>query len=582
MEQNREAVFIGQSQSRTVSGLILLWVSAALIAVITQSGCGRGPPQGGLSTQQDNQGGVSLVSLSHVAVPQPIGGDIVDNEAAVRLGKALFWDQQLGSDGKQSCASCHYSAGVDSRLFNVVNPGPNNVFNAPGISGPGQMFSLAQITSDNRVGSQGVVAQTFVGINPDPAVAADMCTPDPLAPPFMSFRGVTGRNTPSIIGAIFNRQSFWDGRANDVFNGQNPFGLTANAGVKSSLGPVRSDRANPDDASATLVFNASPASAAAGMGDGSAASQSVGPPLSGVEMSCAGRKWNGVNSLGTKMLARQPLQWQVVAADDSVLGMLSNWPDMGLQCDGAGTPCAYSDLIAAAFGQAMADTAEMQFSRIFGQAIQAYEATLIPDKTPFDQFLDGNSAAMTAAEKRGLGVFTGKASCTKCHNGAELSDATVSFAQQRGLINRDGGDQGFHNTGVRPTHEDLGRAGLGPNGAPWSQSGSPMDRGAFKTPGLRNLKLTAPYFHNGGTPTIAAVVDFYARGGDFKNPELSKDMKKISLSANDKSDLVAFLTDGLTDCRVEKSVAPFDHPSLQVPDGPSLPAIGAQGLGPCN
>jgi cytochrome c peroxidase len=565
--------------------LILLWVSAALIAVITQSGCGRGPPQAGLSTQQDNQGGVSLVSLSHVAVPQPIGGDIVDNAAAVRLGKALFWDQQLGSDGVQSCASCHYQAGVDTRRFNVVHPGPSGLFTAPGITGPGQMFSLAMITSDNRVGSQGVNAETFVGINPDPAVAADICTPDPIAPPFMSFRSVTGRNTPSIIAAIFNRQSFWDGRANDVFNGQNPFGLTANAGVKSSLGPMRSARGSGGgggDPAATLVFNASPASAAAGMGDGSAASQSVGPPLSGVEMSCAGRNWNGVNSLGTKMLARQPLQLQVVAGDDGVLGMLSNWPDKGLQCDGAGTPCTYSDLIAAAFGQAMADTAEMQFSRIFGQAIQAYEATLIPDKTPFDQFLDGNSSAMTATEKRGLGIFTGKASCTKCHNGAELSDATVSFADQRGLINEDGGDQGFHNTGVRPTHEDLGRAGLGPNGVPWSQSGSPMDRGAFKTPGLRNLKLTAPYFHNGGTPTIAAVVDFYARGGDFKNPELSKRMQPISLSAQDKSDLVDFLTDGLTDCRVEQHAAPFDHPSLEVTNGPSLSAAGAGGFGPCN
>jgi cytochrome c peroxidase len=580
MEQNREAVFIGQSQSRTVSGLILLWVSAALVAVITQVGCGSGPPQG-LSIQQDNQGGVSLVSLSHVPVPQAIGGDVVDNAAAIRLGKALFWDQQLGSDGKQSCASCHYQAGVDSRTFNVVNPGPSGVFNVAGITGPGQMFSLSMITSDNRIGSQGVFAETFVGIDPDPAVAADICTSDPLAAPFWAFRGVTGRNTPSAIGAIFNRQNFWDGRANDVFNGQNPFGLTANAGVKSSAGPMRFGRSSPDAPSATLVFNGSSASVAAGMGDGSAASQSVGPPLSGVEMSCAGRQWNGVNSLGTKMLARQPLQLQVVAADDSVLGMMSNWPDKGLQCDGLGTPCTYSELIATAFGQAMADAAEMQFSRIFGQAIQAYEATLIPDKTPFDQYLDGKTTAMTAAQKRGLDVFTGKASCTKCHNGAELSDATISFAQQRGLINEDGGDQGFHNTGVRPTQEDLGRAGLGPNGAAWSQSGSRMDRGAFKTPGLRNLKLTAPYFHNGGTPTIAAVVDFYARGGDFKNPELSKRMKPISLSARDKSDLVDFLANGLTDCRVEQHAAPFDHPSLQVTDGPNLAAAGAQGFGPC-
>src|SRR5207245_2771343 len=110
-----------------------------------------------------------------------------------------------------------------------------------------------------------------------------------------------------------------------------------------------------------------------------------------------------------------------------------------------------------------------QFSRAFGQAVQAYESTLIPDQTPLDRLLAGNSKAMTDSQKKGLSVFRGKGGCTKCHAGPELTDASVTFANIFGLINEDGGDQGFHNLGVRPTIEDLGRAGTGgANVAPFS------------------------------------------------------------------------------------------------------------------
>ncbi|PYN02077.1 MAG: cytochrome-c peroxidase, partial [Candidatus Rokuibacteriota bacterium] len=156
--------------------------------------------------------------------------------------------------------------------------------------------------------------------------------------------------------------------------------------------------------------------------------------------------------------------------------------------------------------------------------------------------------------------------------GPELTDASISFFNKNGAINEDGGDQGFHNIGVRPAAEDAGRAGLGPNGASFSESGSPVDNGAFKTPGLRNVGLRAPHMHNGGKKDLAAVVDFYSRGGDFPNP--SKRIKELNLKADDQAALVDFLQNALTDCRVAREEAPFDHPSLSPPNGAFVPATG--------
>jgi cytochrome c peroxidase len=209
------------------------------------------------------------------------------------------------------------------------------------------------------------------------------------------------------------------------------------------------------------------------------------------------------------------------------------------------------------------------------------EAMLIPDQTPLDRFLAGNSGALTAQQQRSLDRFQGKGHCTRCHTGAVLSDATLGAFQAGDALNHDGGDQGFHNLGVRPTAEDLGRGGGVDGGAVFSVSGSPFDRGAFKTPGLRNVKLTAPYFHNGSKATLADVVAFYARGGDVANPERSKDIDPRSLDAGDQAALVDFLSNGLTDCRVENQRAPFDHPALPIANRAGLPATGAAGLGSC-
>jgi len=491
--------------------------------------------------------------LASEPVPQPVGGHIVDQRAAVRLGKALFWDIQTGSDGQTACASCHFTAGADTRRLNTVNPGLDGKFTSGGVTAPGQGFTPSNLTSDDRIGSQGVAAAAFVAIDPDPSHAADVCTPTSDIV-FGTARQVTGRNAPTVIGAVFFRDAFWDGRGNHIFNGFDPFGMTDNADAEHALGAVA---------------------------NGALASQATGPTLNPVEMSCARRPFNNDNSLGAKLLARQPLQFQDISPSDSVLGSFASAQAQGLFCDGA--PCSYDDLIRPAFGDSLADAAAASFSLIWGEAIQAYEATLIPDQTPFDRYLAGTTSALTSQQQRGLGVFQGKGNCTKCHAGSALSDATVSFCQANGAINRDGGDQGFHNLGVRPTDDDLGRASLGPEPAraPFSVSGAAADRGAFKTPALRNVKLTAPYFHNGGKATLADVVAFYARGGDFANPERASDLQPRSLSTDDQAQLVDFLTNGLTDCRVELQRAPFDHPSLPLPGGKPQPATGASGLGNC-
>jgi len=103
----------------------------------------------------------------------------------------------------------------------------------------------------------------------------------------------------------------------------------------------------------------------------------------------------------------------------------------------------------------------------------------------------------------------------------------------------------------------------------WPAGARDIADGAFKAPALRNVEFTGPYFHNGGAATLMQVVDFYNRGGDFayaNRKDLDFNISPIGLSQADKEDLVAFLL-SLSDERVRYSRAPFDHPSLCVPDG---------------
>ncbi len=123
---------------------------------------------------------------------------------------------------------------------------------------------------------------------------------------------------------------------------------------------------------------------------------------------------------------------------------------------------------------------------------------------------------LSESAKRGRELFfTARANCAACHVGANFTD------------------EKYHNLGVGMAAEkpDIGREAVTKN---------PADRGAFKTPTVRNVALTAPYMHDGSQKTLEEVVDWYAKGG-HPNPTLSDKVRKIDLSAQEKKDLVEFM-----------------------------------------
>lgn len=242
---------------------------------------------------------------------------------------------------------------------------------------------------------------------------------------------------------------------------------------------------------------------------GALESQAAGPPVSGVEMAHSDRDWSDVAS---RIASSQPL-----VLSPLVPPALAEW------IDGR----AYPDLFAEAFG-----TAEVTPARI-AMAIASYERTLFSDRTPFDSVLAG-TATLPLLENQGRGLFNAL-NCNNCHAGNRFTDEI------------------FHYIGVRPVNEDLGR---------FEFTGAGIDRGAFRTPSLRNVAERAPYFHNGKFATLEEVIDFYDRGGDFNAPNKSPLIVPLNLTAQQKAALAAFLRRPLSDPRVASESAPFDRPVL--------------------
>src|ERR1700759_2512593 len=115
------------------------------------SGSGSGSGSG---DSDSGKGGATTLAAALAAAKPPVG-DITDSAAAIRLGKAFFWDIQAGGDGQQACASCHFHAGADDRRLNTLNPGVDGLFASGGVTAAGQTFTPANIANDDRVGSQG-------------------------------------------------------------------------------------------------------------------------------------------------------------------------------------------------------------------------------------------------------------------------------------------------------------------------------------------------------------------------------------------------------------------------------------------
>jgi len=520
-------------------------------------------------TAQPNRGGAPpLTSLKSVPVPTPPGLDryVRDTRALVVLGKAFFWDMQAGSDGKTACATCHFHAGADHRLQNqLAAPATSTATIAPNQTlTPGDFpFRRLSNPNDNRstvlrdtrqiAGSAGVFHRNFFDIVP--SLPGEQGADQPSTARFtlngVQTRQVTSRNSPSVINAVFNVRNFWDGRAKDVFTGSTPFG-------DSDTGwNVLAWRDGQIVKEQIRLQNSS------------LASQAVGPALNETEMSYLGRTWP---KLAQKLLALRPLGRQAVAAGDSVLGPYADPSGLGLAS-------SYQSLIEAAFDPAYWQApglVETNFAIYWGLSIQAYEATLVSNDSRVDRFLEGNQQALSALEQQGLRDFqNGGSQCTQCHQGAEFTAASFSNAGRRGFNPADPRDLGFFRTAVSPLADDPGLNSLDAFGQPLFAAAQPNNTsGAFKSPGLRNVELTGPYFHDGGQATLEQVMDFYGRQGDFPaGGNLGPGIGRIRLSQQERTSIVAFMK-ALTDDRVRFQRAPFDHPALCVPTGHAEAAPG--------
>jgi cytochrome c peroxidase len=175
-----------------------------------------------------------------------------------------------------------------------------------------------------------------------------------------------------------------------------------------------------------------------------------------------------------------------------------------------------------------------EFAKVFGpgpitmdkvqKAIASFERTLLSGNSPFDRYqYGGDKTALSAEAIRGLAVFTDKkrGNCVACH----------LIGEQSALFT----DNLFHNlgTGMDANGElkDLGR---------FVQTKVEADRGALRTPSLRNVAKTAPYMHDGSLKSLKEVIDFYIGGGN-SNPQLDPQIKPLVLSAQERADLLAFL-----------------------------------------
>jgi len=488
----------------------------------------------------------------------------VSRAALLILGKSLFFDQQAGSDG-QACASCHFHAGTDIRTINSLNPGSRNtnateatLYNSTNSGGTGAPnYALVPgdypfhevvdpldtnygtrevlFDTDDPVGSIGTFHANYGG-SPAPDYALPNATgtyDTAIVPGTMDVFNIAGvrtrsngpRQAATMINAVFNFRLFWDGRADNNFNGLNGHGIKdVNSYMFWNSG-------------STLILDL-----VGGFADGALASQSVFPPnsVTSDEMAFAGRT---MPDLGRKMLRLTatattpaatiiPLGAQLVSPTDSVLGngsdaVYGSWTFQPAPANGGrGINLSYINLIQWAFLPAFWDATgpndpgtglpttlltpdgfhlmEENFPTFWGTSIQEFETTLRADQSPYDLFMVGDDNAFGAWDSpqaqtvmRGLLTYIHTESavqqinpifnninfgaCQLCHSGPELTENSVPNVAAKLFVTTDmtvkmdhnrelaivppasNFDVGFSNVGTRPNREDMG---IGADGGP--------------------------------------------------------------------------------------------------------------------
>jgi cytochrome c peroxidase len=388
---------------------------------------------------------------------------IRDRRMANVLGKALFWDMQLGSDGVQSCASCHFSAGADTRLRNQLNPNhlggdtrlelfrnrhpttdetaadqdvnrdlaasdfPTHRLTNNGIPGE-PLLNPGNVIRDTNdvVSSMGVRLRGFDNI-PIPGTGSFSAASNGVRsllpdigiritdeiPLYGGRRRVEPRNSPTMINAVLYFDNFWDGRARHDFNGGSVFGAS------DPQGHVWVDQGGTLVRTRQLIRYSS------------MASLMLGPALSDFELSFRGRNWPRI---GKKLLqgdgsaARPdvvPLAAQLVSTSDSVLGPFSN--QGGSQCAALGRPVAagrpglcigYRELVQSAFFPALWQNVAQHLNGIVATCTDAENGVLTPAGCdPFDGFVLDSAAAAAVPTDRSqftqmegnFGLFAGLA-----------------------------------------------------------------------------------------------------------------------------------------------------------------------------
>ena len=314
---------------------------------------------------------------------------------------------------------------------------------------------------------------------------------DPL---FGHFAQVTGRASQSFLTAMYADSNFWDGRATDTF-------------------------VDPLDPNHIIIEIG-----------GALESQAVGPIVSSVEMAKQSRSWAEVTE---KLALVMPLSLASNIPPDMSDALIAN--------------PGYPQLFSQAFGDSAITPARI------AMAIATYERTLLPDQTPWDLYMAGDTSAMTANQIQGWESFSEQTVCDNCHVPPQFTDNKS------------------YNIGLRPALEDIGLQAV---------TGLNSDFGRFKTPSLRNVGLRKALNHVGWVTDVQDSVDFYnAESNDTQhtqftenqtdiptnNPAIVREYKELSFfgpSPSMQAIVVDFMENALTDPRVAAETFPFDRPTL--------------------
>lgn len=409
---------------------------------------------------------LSSLSMAQGLSPVPVPAQNPITPGKTILGKLLFWEEQLSTNNRVACGTCHTFAVGGGDLRRAPHPGNDGIIPSP----------------DDSFGSPGLPRSD----------AGNAYQPDSL---FGFNPQVTRRSSPTFLTAAWFPELFWDGRA-------------------------RSNFVDPDTGVTTIPTG------------GALENQALAPLLDHGEMAHDART---LAQVVQKLQSAKPM------------ALATNLPaDMAAAIAGGTT---YPQLFQAAFG-----TTDITAGRI-AFALATYQRTLVPNQTPYDAFIAGNTAALTMQQQGGLMVFNGPGRCNLCHTPGLFSDGQ------------------YRNLGLRPIAHDNGRQGV---------TGLVQDGGKFKVPSLRNVGLRNSFMHSGQFTTLSQVIGFYMAGGGPNLPNKDPLLLPFNVPPQPVANLTNFLQNGLTDPRVAQATGPFTRPTLRsqlLPEGGVLYGVGSPGTG---